>query len=80
MYLTFSELEDSDWCEHKYVDNFSEFRCFVDNVDRIHLNNVSLEEFIKRYEKPGKPIVIKGVQDNWRARSKWTISVCHILL
>lgn len=68
------ELEDSDWCEHKYVDNFSEFRCFVDNVDRIHLNNVSLEEFIKRYEKPGKPIVIKGVQDNWRARSKWTIS------
>jgi len=47
----------------------------VDNVERIHVNKVSREEFIERYEKIYKPVVIQGAQDQWSANQKWTSEV-----
>ena len=43
-----------------------------DTVERIHVKDVSCEEFIEKWEKPYKPVVILGVQDSWAANYKWT--------
>ena len=44
-------------------------------MERIHVKDVSCEEFIRRYEAPYKPVVIQGVQDDWNASYKWTLQV-----
>jgi histone arginine demethylase JMJD6 len=46
-----------------------------DNVERISVHEVSQEEFVERYEKIYKPVVITGVIDNWKGKHKWTLSV-----
>jgi len=39
----------------------------VDTVDTI-----TPEDFIRKYLKPRRPVVIKGLTSNWPARKKWT--------
>ena len=46
-----------------------------DQMERIHVKEVSPAEFIRRYEAPYKPVVILGVQDDWNASYKWTLQV-----
>lgn len=36
------------------------------------VDNISKEEFIKRYVKPLKPVVIRNFAKNWAAKDKWT--------
>lgn len=57
----------------KYATNFDEFLKCNDNVDRISENEVTPEEFIEKYEKIYKPVVITNVQTNWKANHKWTL-------
>lgn len=47
-----------------------------DNCERIDVNKISPEDFIEKYEKLYKPVVITGVTDNWKANYKWTLEVC----
>ncbi|XP_037801178.1 bifunctional arginine demethylase and lysyl-hydroxylase PSR-like [Penaeus monodon] len=67
-------LEKGVWTKHDYKNKFD---CSIDivpdTVERIHANEVPIEEFIERYEKPYKPVVIEAVTDNWKARYKWTL-------
>ena len=70
------ELGDkAAWIQHSYIKKFESFWNFMDNVDRIDESKVSTEEFIEKYEKPYKPVIIQGVQNDWKAQSKWTIEV-----
>lgn len=69
----FSELADKhQWTALKYASNFEEFLKCKDNVDRIDVNTCTPDEFIEKYEKIYKPVVITNVQTNWRANHKWT--------
>ncbi len=62
------------WIEQGYANNFDlSYDKINDTLDRIHVNDVSCEEFIQRYEKPYKPVVILGAQDDWNAQQKWTL-------
>lgn len=64
------------WTKHDYKNKFdSSIDIVPDTVERIHANEVPIEEFIERYEKPYKPVVIEAVTDNWKARYKWTLEV-----
>jgi hypothetical protein len=45
-----------------------------DNVPRIHVQDVSEAEFVERYERVYKPVVITGVTNEWKASYKWTVS------
>jgi histone arginine demethylase JMJD6 len=39
------------------------------------VNNIGLEEFIEKYEKPYLPVVIQGASEDWLANEKWTPQV-----
>ncbi|XP_013188043.1 bifunctional arginine demethylase and lysyl-hydroxylase PSR [Amyelois transitella] len=68
------ELADKhQWTSLGYSGNFEEFLKCEDNVDRISENEVSPQEFIEKYEKIYKPVVITSVQTNWKANHKWTL-------
>ena len=60
-----SELGTSEsWVEHGYAKHFDVSYDHVnDTVERIHVKDVSPDEFIRRFEKPYKPVVICGAQD-----------------
>lgn len=77
------ELADKlAWIQHGYSKNFQKFWQFQDNADRIDESNMTIEEFVEKYEKPYKPVIIRGVQNGWRAQHKWTIEVglCIMIL
>ena len=63
------------WSQQGYFNRFAPYWDFKDNVDRIDESKVSSSEFIERYEKIYKPVIIQGVQSDWKARNKWTIEV-----
>nr|CAG4650179.1 EOG090X06UY [Sida crystallina] len=68
------ELSSSaSWTEQNYIKNFHLFMQVNDNVERISASEVSTEEFIQKYEKPYKPVVILDAQKGWMANYKWTI-------
>lgn len=46
----------------------------VDNVERINANEVSVEEFVEKYERISKPVVITNLTKDWKASHKWTLS------
>lgn len=72
----FLELNDKyAWYAHGYSESFKPFAKIQENIDRIDVENVSPQEFVDRYERPYKPVVIKGLQKDWRASYKWTLEV-----
>ncbi|WP_143310479.1 cupin-like domain-containing protein [Chitinophaga vietnamensis] len=42
----------------------------ITNIDRVE--NITPEEFRKKYYEPRKPVVISGLSKNWPAFNKWT--------
>eukprot|EP01025_Chloroclados_australasicus_P044812 TRINITY_DN48823_c0_g1_i1.p2 TRINITY_DN48823_c0_g1~~TRINITY_DN48823_c0_g1_i1.p2 ORF type:complete len:132 (-),score=15.58 TRINITY_DN48823_c0_g1_i1:401-796(-) len=45
----------------------------VDGVPRVHVKDLTVCDFIEKYEKPKQPVVITGLADSWPAQSKWTL-------
>jgi len=48
---------------------------FVDTIERINVNDVTVEQFIEKYERGHKPCIITGVTDNWPAHQTWQVKV-----
>lgn len=59
---------------------FNKFTKFVENVDRIDEYKTSNAQFITEYEQPYKPVIIQGVQREWKAQYKWTVEVFIYLI
>ncbi|KAJ9577400.1 hypothetical protein L9F63_006023, partial [Diploptera punctata] len=65
--------DKGDWTQMGYVEQFDSFTSVNDNVERIHIKDFSPNEFIEKYESQYKPVVICGIQENWKAKHKWTL-------
>lgn len=46
---------------------------FTDTIERVNVNEISVEEFIERYEKGSRPCIITGVTDTWRGMEEWQL-------
>lgn len=46
-----------------------------DDLERVDGRTVSPEEFIERYERPRRPVVITNLQSDWPANVKWNLEV-----
>lgn len=44
---------------------------FTDTIERIHVDSLTTEEFIERYEKGSRPVILTGVSDSWAATMHW---------
>ena len=59
--------------QERYATYFEEFLNFEDNCPRIDSKVVNVDVFVHNYEQTSRPVVITGLQDDWRANKKWTI-------
>ena len=49
-------------------------------MERIDADEVSVQEFIRRFEEPYLPVVITNAMKEWPAMEKWTVQVRLLLL
>ena len=47
---------------------------YCKNIDRVHCDQLSMEQFVQKYEEPAIPVVIGGVpaSEGWSATNQWT--------
>lgn len=41
------------------------------NIPRVHCDDLSVEDFLEKYQKPNKPVIIEGLAEGWPAMQKW---------
>jgi histone arginine demethylase JMJD6 len=46
----------------------------VDNIERVNINEITVEQFIEKYEKGSRPCIITGVADTWPAQKAWCVN------
>lgn len=68
-----SELKPEEWQKYNHYDDHSLLTCPKDQLERIDARNITREEFIERYERPAKPVIIQHLIDDWPAWEKWTL-------
>lgn len=77
-----SELNQCGWEPHRIVQNDSidlDLNNSKDTIQRVDFNDITIEEFRERFEKPGVPCIITGLTNNWAAQTKWTIPVSNLI-
>lgn len=72
--FSYPELDHIGWTVNNYHKTFKT-NLEQDNCPRIDVHKVSPEEFIEKYEKIYRPVVITGVCNEWKANYKWTLDV-----
>ena len=78
VFFSIAELctEKHGWYRNNYHENLRLSPSDVkDTVERVDARTLTREDFIERYERPFKPVVLTHAQDDWLAQHKWTIDV-----
>lgn len=69
-----SEKDCDGWIKLNHAETFDMNPSKVkDNVERIHVKDVTPDQFVEHYEKLYQPVVIQGCTDHWKAHYKWTM-------
>lgn len=66
--------QDGYWCRQNDLLRVRE-PGFTDTIERVNVNDLTVEEFIERYEKGSRPCIITGVTDNWAGNTEWQLKV-----
>lgn len=73
-----SELSVSrgEWTKHGWASRAApdllSTQGLQDTLPRIAASDLTLEEFIERFERPKQPCIITGLCEGWRATQEWT--------
>ena len=74
-----SNLRSSEWQKYKYykTDHCRNLLVNCPNqIDRIHYSKLSVEDFVNKYERQHKPIIIQGLEElNFPIKKYWTFNV-----
>lgn len=46
-----------------------------DDLERVNGLDLTIEEFVQKYELPRRPVVLTDLQNEWQAKEKWTLDV-----
>ena len=57
---------DGYWCRQNELLKVHDPATFTDTIERVSANDLTVEEFIERYEKGNRPCIITGVTETWR--------------
>lgn len=66
---------DGYWCRQNDVLKIEDPASFTDTIERVHINDITVEEFMERYEKASRPCIITGVTDTWPGMEEWQLKV-----
>mmetsp|Transcript_4910 Transcript_4910/g.7432 ORF Transcript_4910/g.7432 Transcript_4910/m.7432 type:complete len:416 (-) Transcript_4910:1156-2403(-) len=74
-----TDLSSRSWDKYGYYKCWDELKVKLtrnvkDNVDRLHGDSISMEEFHEKYEKKLVPCLIDGLADDWKARTEWNLT------
>ena len=47
---------------------------FTDNIERVNYNELSEDEFLRRFEFGSRPVIIQGVADDWKGLRDWRMN------
>ena len=72
--------QDGYWCRQNEVLKVQDPAKFTDTIERVNVNELTVEEFIERYEKGSRPCIITGVTDTWKGMQDWQVKVSSSLL
>lgn len=70
---------DGYWCRQNEVLKVND-PSFTDTIERISINDLTVEQFIERYEKGNRPVIITGVTDTWPGATEWQLKVSKFCL
>ena len=66
----------ADWSALNYAATLDcSLESVRDNVERVDASVLSHRDFVERYERAYKPVVLLNVQKKWNALESWTIEV-----
>lgn len=66
---------DGYWCRQNDVLKIEDPASFTDTIERVHINDITVEEFMERFEKASRPCIITGVTDTWPGMEEWQLKV-----
>lgn len=62
-----------EWAKHGYAaSDILSTDGITDAVSRVHVSDLTLEQFVSQYEAPRVPVVLTGLTDAWPAQQEWT--------
>ena len=73
-----AELNECGWTpqrvvERRAVDVSAELA--PDTIERVCAADLTVDEFVERFERPGTPVILTGLTAHWKATNKWKIPV-----
>jgi len=73
-----TDLSSKSWSKYNHYLKWDDLKSqlkkdCVGNIERIHANQFSIQEFHEMYERPLKPVLIQGLADHWPARTDWNL-------
>lgn len=74
--LQIAELKEFGWDTLHLLERFdcSLDKC-ADDLERVDGSTLTIEEFVEKYEKPRKPVILTNLQTGWQAGQKWNLEV-----
>ena len=71
-------MKSEDWRKEGYAKTDIAERLLKecpDEIERVDCENLSVQEFIEKYESKNRPVIIRGLTKGWKVDKYWTFEV-----